>query len=139
MESDSDTFFADFILRSPENTQCFDCKEPNPSWASVNHGILICTTCVSLHRALGSHVSLVRSVKLDIWTEKQLSLMDKGGNDALNTFFVRFNLNTEDINMKYTSRAALWYRKKLAADAAGDEEILAELGDLTYSEGRMSL
>jgi hypothetical protein len=66
---------------------------------------------VSLHRALGSQVSLVRSVKLDMWTEKQLALMDKGGNDALNTFFVRYNLNTEAINMKYMSRAALQYRK----------------------------
>jgi hypothetical protein len=138
MASDSDTFFADFLLRSPENTLCFDCKEPNPSWASVNHGILICTTCVSLHRALGSQVSLVRSVKLDMWTEKQIALMDKGGNDALNTFFVRYNLNTEAINMKYMSRAALQYRKKLVAEAAGDEQTLAELGDLTYSEGRMN-
>jgi hypothetical protein len=46
-----------------------------------------------------------------MWTEKQLALMDKGGNDALNTFFVRYNLNTEAINMKYMSRAALQYRK----------------------------
>ena len=107
MESESDTFFADFILRSPDNALCFDCKEPNPSWASVNHGILICTPCVSLHRALGSQVSLVRSVKLDMWTDKQLALMDKGGNDTLYTFFERYNLNAEGISTKYTSRAAL--------------------------------
>ena len=113
MASDSDAFFADFQLRSPDNTLCFDCTEPNPSWASVNHGILICTACVSLHRALGSQVSLVRSVKLDMWTERQLAMMDRGGNDALNAFFVRYNLNSEPIDAKYTSRAAVWYRKKL--------------------------
>jgi len=113
MASDSDAFFGDFLLRSADNTLCFDCTEPNPSWASVNHGILICTACVSLHRGLGSQVSLVRSVKLDMWTERQLALMDRGGNDALNAFFVRYNLNSEPINTKYTSRAAAWYRKKL--------------------------
>jgi hypothetical protein len=135
MASDSDAFFADFLLRSPDNTLCFDCTEPNPSWASVNHGILICTACVSLHRGLGSQVSLVRSVKLDMWTERQLALIDRGGNDALNAFFVRYNLNSETIDTKYTSRAAVWYRKKLEAEVAGEEGGLPEL---SYSEGRMS-
>jgi len=102
----SDDYFADLLQREPGNGFCFDCKEANPGWSSVNHGILICTSCTSLHRALGSQVSLVRSVRLDIWTDKHMELMKVGGNAKLNTFFEKYNLNTDDVTTKYMSRAA---------------------------------
>ena len=59
-------------------------------------------------------------MKFDIWPEKHLKLMDKGGNDALHAFFELYNLNSESIETKYKSRAAQWYRKKLAAEAEDD-------------------
>ena len=102
----SEDFFADLMQTDPANGFCFDCKEANPAWASVNHGILICASCTSLHRALGSQVSLVRSISLDMWTEKHYEMMKAGGNAKMNAFFERYSLNTDDVNTKYMSRAA---------------------------------
>jgi hypothetical protein len=39
----------------------------DPSWASINLGILLCIECSGVHRKLGSHISRVRSLDLDEW------------------------------------------------------------------------
>ena len=41
--------------------------------------------------------------------------MEHGGNKKLFDFLEKFGLNQEDISRKYTSNAAVWYRKSLAA------------------------
>ena len=33
-----------------ENTRCADCNEPDPTWASTNWGVFICTQCAGVHR-----------------------------------------------------------------------------------------
>ena len=86
--SEVEDFFAQ--LRSKEeNRVCFDCKKDSeqPMWASVNNGILCCFDCISVHRTLGNQYSMVRSTQLDMWTEKQMNLMDKGGNKELSEWF----------------------------------------------------
>ena len=45
-----------------------------PRWASWNLGIFICVRCAGIHRSLGSHVSKVRSVNLDAWSQEQLQV-----------------------------------------------------------------
>jgi hypothetical protein len=62
-------------------------------------------------------VSLVRSIALDIWTEKHMALMELGGNHKFNEFLDQYDLNTEDIKVKYNTKAAQYYRKQLAAQA----------------------
>lgn len=48
-------------LRSvPGNNICADCNSPEPDWASLNLGILICIECSGVHRNLGVHVSKVQ-------------------------------------------------------------------------------
>ena len=63
-----------------------DCAEPNPEWASINLGILICLRCSGAHRSMGTHVSQVRSLKLDnCWDAATLEFMKANGNDRSNT------------------------------------------------------
>eukprot|EP00808_Paulinella_micropora_P021165 g68227.t1 len=47
------------------NQICADCDSPDPDWVSLNLGILICMECSGVHRAMGVHISKVRSIKLD--------------------------------------------------------------------------
>lgn len=54
---------------------CADCGAPDPPWASVNRGILLCIQCCSIHRRLGSHISLVKSLKKSPWYPSQLKMV----------------------------------------------------------------
>ncbi|XP_029044328.1 centaurin-gamma-1A [Osmia bicornis bicornis] len=67
------------------NDACVDCGAPNPDWASLNLGVLMCIECSGIHRNLGSHISKVRSLDLDDWSAGQLSVMLALGNDIANS------------------------------------------------------
>lgn len=48
------------ILREiPGNGLCAECGTPDPDWASLNLGILMCIECSGVHRNLGVHISKV--------------------------------------------------------------------------------
>ena len=38
------------LLDRVENRVCADCNEPDPTWASTNWGVFICTQCAGVHR-----------------------------------------------------------------------------------------
>ena len=69
------------------NPTCADCGAPQPDWASINLGVLICIECSGIHRALGVHLSKVRSVTLDRWTSSLKECMRRLGNDAVNAIY----------------------------------------------------
>ena len=66
------------------NDTCADCGHPSADWASLNLGIVICIQCSGVHRNLGTHVSKVRSLRLDTWNETQLEIMRHVGNTLAN-------------------------------------------------------
>ncbi|CAG0902052.1 unnamed protein product [Darwinula stevensoni] len=69
------------------NLACCDCDAPNPDWASLNLGTLICIECSGIHRNLGSHISRVRSLDLDEWPPGHLSVMMALGNRIANSIW----------------------------------------------------
>uniref|UniRef100_A0AAQ5ZFP2 Arf-GAP domain-containing protein n=1 Tax=Amphiprion ocellaris TaxID=80972 RepID=A0AAQ5ZFP2_AMPOC len=54
---------------------CADCSAPEPRWASVNRGVLICDECCSIHRGLGRHSSQVRHLTHSTWPPSQLQMV----------------------------------------------------------------
>ncbi|KAE9447840.1 hypothetical protein C3L33_20271, partial [Rhododendron williamsianum] len=66
------------------------------------------------------HISFVRSVTMDSWSEIQLKKMESGGNDALNTFLSRYGIPKDtEIVKKYNTDAAAVYRDRIQALAEG--------------------
>jgi hypothetical protein len=50
-----------------------------------NNGlVLTCSRCSGIHRGMGTHISRVKSVDLDSWTDEQLQSMIKWGNARAN-------------------------------------------------------
>jgi Arf-GAP/SH3 domain/ANK repeat/PH domain-containing protein len=49
------------------NCWCADCGTGSKvDWVSINFGIVLCIECSGIHRSLGTHISKVRSLTLDI-------------------------------------------------------------------------
>ncbi|XP_054610513.1 arf-GAP with Rho-GAP domain, ANK repeat and PH domain-containing protein 1 isoform X2 [Dunckerocampus dactyliophorus] len=74
------------LWKNPSNQQCADCSAADPEWASVNLLLVICHSCAGHHRALGSTLSKVRSLKMDnkVWTEPLIQLFVTYGNRLAN-------------------------------------------------------
>ncbi|XP_077966925.1 arf-GAP with GTPase, ANK repeat and PH domain-containing protein 1-like isoform X1 [Styela clava] len=76
------------VFRSiPGNDTCVDCDCPNPTWASLNLGCMMCIQCSGIHRNLGSHVSRVRSIELDDWPIECSAVMKQVGNRVCNSVY----------------------------------------------------
>ncbi|KAJ1984990.1 hypothetical protein H4R34_000334 [Dimargaris verticillata] len=75
------------IQAVPGNNQCADCQTPDPEWASINLGALLCIECSGIHRSLGVHVTKIRSLTLDNWEPEQAQVMVQLGNTAVNQVY----------------------------------------------------
>ncbi|KAF2279088.1 ArfGap-domain-containing protein [Westerdykella ornata] len=76
------------LVKLEPNKSCADCKRnKHPRWASWNLGIFICIRCSGIHRGMGTHISRVKSVDLDSWTDEQLQNMIKWGNARANKYW----------------------------------------------------
>ena len=99
------------ILSREGNTTCFDCGKENPKWASLNNGIILCLKCAGIHRSFGLQISIIRSVQVDSWTEKQVKYLSLGGNNIFKTFLSEYKIDpTSSFELKYKSKAAEYYR-----------------------------
>ncbi|CAG99014.1 GTPase-activating protein AGE2 [Kluyveromyces lactis] len=77
------------LLRDPENNRCGDCKvATHPRWASWSLGVFVCIKCAGFHRSMGTHISKVKSVDLDTWTEEHLeAVLEFGNNKKFNEYY----------------------------------------------------
>lgn len=80
-------FFADIIANDEKNKFCADCGQQGTGWASWNIGVFLCIKCASIHRKMGSHISKVRSTRLDTWTDEQLEWIFQRGNTKMNQYY----------------------------------------------------
>ncbi|ANB13355.1 Age2p [Sugiyamaella lignohabitans] len=105
------------LLNDPGNKFCGDCKTSgHPRWASWSIGIFLCIryvihlskyylwvvlrlldswtvctndaySCSGIHRSMGTHISKVRSIDLDSWSDEQIENMVKWGNKRANLYW----------------------------------------------------
>jgi Putative GTPase activating protein for Arf len=63
---------------------------------------------------LGVHISFVRSVSMDSWSEKQIEAMRKGGNEKCIAFLSDYGIaKNTPIQQKYNSPAAMLYKVRV--------------------------
>ena len=111
------------ILNKEGNSTCVDCGSEKPKWASMNNGVFLCLKCAGIHRGFGMSVSLIRSLQIDSWTEKQLLYLTKGGNKNFKNNLSEFNIaETAALDIKYKSKAADYYRKYLKNEVDRESE-----------------
>lgn len=78
---------------------------------------------LGLCRSLGVHISFVRSIAMDSWTETQLAIMKGGGNDKCNQYLKSKGIDPRTpIKQKYESDAAQLYKEVLKARVEGRPE-----------------
>lgn len=44
----------------------------DPEWASYTLGVFLCFECCGVHRALGTHLTRTKSIKVDNWDDEQV-------------------------------------------------------------------
>ncbi|CAN9515253.1 unnamed protein product [Ophioblennius macclurei] len=85
--SQSEAVALQAIRNAKGNGLCVDCEAPNPTWASLNLGALICIECSGIHRNLGTHLSRVRSLDLDDWPGELTQVLAAIGNATANSIW----------------------------------------------------
>ncbi|KAK6535963.1 hypothetical protein TWF281_000212 [Arthrobotrys megalospora] len=73
-----------------ENGRCADCGSTvKTEWVSINFGIVLCIECSGIHRSLGTHISKVRSLTLDVnsFTPDLTELLVRIGNKNSNSIY----------------------------------------------------
>ena len=113
------------ILEIEGNNRCVDCGSDDPQWASVTNSVFCCLNCAAIHRNLGVEISLVRSLVMDSWDDKQLKQLFLGGNARFISNLEEYgivknnnhlSLNPEKIEKKYLYIVSEYYRKLLESE-----------------------
>ncbi|XP_029467049.1 ARF GTPase-activating protein GIT1 isoform X6 [Rhinatrema bivittatum] len=66
---------------------CADCSAPDPGWASINRGVLVCDECCSVHRSLGRHISIVKHLRHSPWPPTLLQMVHTLASNGANSIW----------------------------------------------------
>ena len=75
------------IAFTPSCALCAECGDSNPCWASISLGVTVCIECSGIHRSMGVHISKIRSLTLDDWSDSVLGVLMAVGNARSNAVF----------------------------------------------------
>ena len=51
-----------------------DATQPTSDARGLSRGVFLCIRCSGIHRSMGTHISKVKSVDLDVWTPEQMAV-----------------------------------------------------------------
>ena len=72
----------DQLRRLPHNYSCADCGQQPTVWASVNLGVFLCMRCASIHRGIGTHISIPKGCTgTYLWGPDEIERMSSRGNE----------------------------------------------------------
>lgn len=114
------------IYRSPSNRVCAECKtNKGVEWVSINLLMIICIECSGAHRSLGSHISKVRSLTLDVgaFTPSLCAAFDEVNNDSMNEIWEARLPPSHKINPDATNKA----RAKFVTEKYVEKQFISEL------------
>ncbi|CAG9313374.1 unnamed protein product [Blepharisma stoltei] len=122
------------LKEDDENNYCFDCISPDPEYASITYGIFICSKCAQAHSSIHPFTEIIKLLRDKTWTPQHLKHMTAGGNSTLKDYFNIYGFNhLTRIEIKYNSKAAHYYRKRLCVISQGKN---FEPGVLEVEEGK---
>uniref|UniRef100_A0A8C1G3S9 Arf-GAP with GTPase, ANK repeat and PH domain-containing protein 1-like n=1 Tax=Cyprinus carpio TaxID=7962 RepID=A0A8C1G3S9_CYPCA len=111
--SQSEAVALQAIRNAKGNDLCVDCGAPNPTWASLNLGALICIECSGIHRNLGTHLSRVRSLDLDDWPSELTKVLTAIGNHMANSIWETCTQGRQKLTPEATrEQRESWIRAK---------------------------
>lgn len=74
-------------IEGSKNDTCADCGSTDSvEWVSSNVLVVLCVQCSSCHRHMGSHISKVRSLRLDNFSDESLVLLEYVNNAEVNGY-----------------------------------------------------
>ncbi|KAG8970454.1 hypothetical protein FRC03_008651 [Tulasnella sp. 419] len=65
----------------------FGLLDDSKEQAFIIRGVFVCIRCSGIHRSMGTHISKVKSVDLDMWTPEQMASIMKWGNARANLYW----------------------------------------------------
>lgn len=92
IQSKTSIFDRDYLsllraIPNSDNNMCVDCgSTESVEWVSVNFLVVFCVRCSSSHRHLGSHISRIRSLKLDNFENENELLLKYINNKSVNAY-----------------------------------------------------
>ena len=107
------------LCKEHPNNVCADCSTPGTRWASVNYGVFVCIRCSGFHRAMGTHISKVKSTNMDKWTAAEVALMKVIGNKKAKELYEdKFPKGTKAMDGSEADSAVTLFLKRKYEDKA---------------------
>ena len=86
------------IKKQGSNKSCFDCGEKGTTYVVMNFGTFVCSRCAGILRELNFKV---KGTGVTIFSEKDIELIKKNGNDKARTIWMgKFNQNMIDFQIQ---------------------------------------